>query len=897
MADFSARAAEQPGPWQRQKTAPLAPRETGTVGAVSPNVSPPLPPSPAPPRSGLPLGWKVAGAVILLSPLVVGARKLMTQFRALRTLEGVAGTHVDHLAGPRHAPHAAGRKGDLVLHARDDAASSTGTPWLTLASTEDGVGHRPLIGALVDIGVGTRAPSDGPGPRREQARSVEVDDLPDPLLWWRFGWVDAAHQLHVAPSRTVRAETCTDGAAGARVETHADGVKLETFICPAEDDSFLLTTRATDLPDGAQLADETNAGPSKVVTAQGLSSGDEKVSTRFVVLADPSLGEPMRVLTIETRGAPFELTRAQVHIGQESFPAPLRLVYGETLAVRRARVTSGDVFAALAAVGRAPGEDRPARAAKVSITGESSGMVALQDDKGATALLARIASGRTLTLPRDFVARLALFDSGGVLAGAVTVGEGGSEIALPSPAAGTVEVNAVDEGHLPLPVHVLVRSLDGKAVPPLAVPAGVADAFAAGSSVYLTKGHGSFALAPGRYRLVVTHGTAYEIDAREISVVAGQTTKVDALVTRAVDTSEWTAGDFHLHAVPSPDAPVPLASRIACLVSEGLDLAVATDHNRITDYAPTVHQLGLEDRIVTVVGEEITSYGKSLWGHFNAYPLNPVGADVAPEDAVIPYYDVPPAQMFSDAHQHGAPFVQVNHGRMDPNIGYFDLTHFRASDGTADPSFSEGFDAVEAFNGVWIEKPERTRQGAADVIGLARRGLHVAMTGNSDSHQLLYEEAGYPRTYVHTPAMPLEGRTERVVAALGKHDSTVTSGPLVEMTVDGEPIGSTVKLAGRASVKVHVKVSAPSWVPVERIEIWRDDVVAVTAEVGAPRSGLRYEGDFDVPVDHDATLLAWAEATRPLPDVLPYPDARAIGFTALSYVDADGDGKITLEPR
>ena len=241
--------------------------------------------------------------MIVLSPLVVGARKLMTQFSSLRTLEGVAGTHVDHLAAPRHAPHAAGRKGDLVLHARDDAASSAGTPWLTLASTEDTVGHRPLIGALVDLGLGTRAPSEGPGPRHEQARSVDVDDLPDPLLWWRFGWVDAAHQLHVAPSRTVQAETCTDGAAGALVETYSDGVKLETFICPAEDDSFLLTTRATDLPDGAQLADDTNAGPSKIVTTQGLSSGDEKVATRFVILADPSLGEPMRVLTIETTGA------------------------------------------------------------------------------------------------------------------------------------------------------------------------------------------------------------------------------------------------------------------------------------------------------------------------------------------------------------------------------------------------------------------------------------------------------------------------------------------------------------------------------------------------------------------------------------------------------------------
>ena len=162
--------------------------------------------------------------------------------------------------------------------------------------------------------------------------------------------------------------------------------------------------------------------------------------------------------------------------------------------------------------------------------------------------------------------------------------------------------------------------------------------------------------------------------------------------------------------------------------------------------------------------------------------------------------------------------LQVNHPRMAPGIGYFDLTHLEPRTGAADASFSGSFDAVEAFNGFFLTSPARVREGAADMVALARRGLHVAATGNSDSHHLLYEEAGYPRTYAHVSPEPIATRMERVLAAIRRGDTTVSSGPLVEMTVDGAPIGSVVVPKGGRTVHVHVRVSAPTWVPVEHVE-------------------------------------------------------------------------------
>ena len=452
-------------------------------------------------------------------------------------------------------------------------------------------------------------------------------------------------------------------------------------------------------------------------------------------------------------------------------------------------------------------------------------------------------------------------------------------------------------------MHVILRGLAGTRDPgPVVRASPDAHAFAGGRSVYLVDGAGTLALSPGRYRLTATHGPRFTLAVAELEVAAGETRAVSATLRNVFPASPWTSGDFHLHAAPSPDAPVEVDARVATLVCEGLEVAVATDHNRVTDYGPSVERLGVGSRIITAAGDDITSYGKKQWGHFNVFPLAPAPRTEAPEEAAPPYFDLLPEKIFAAARagqtgQERDRVLQVNHPRMAPGIGYFDLTHLEPRTGAADASFSGSFDAVEAFNGFFLTSPARVREGAADMVALARRGLHVAATGNSDSHHLLYEEAGYPRTYAHVSPEPIATRMERVLAAIRRGDTTVSSGPLVEMTVDGAPIGSVVVPKGGRTVHVHVRVSAPTWVPVEHVEIWHDDEVAFHVEVTRPPvDGVRYEGDVVLPFPVDGTLLAWVTSDTPLPDVLPYPNARATGFTGLVYVDADGDGKIVVPP-
>ncbi len=61
-----------------------------------------------------------------------------------------------------------------------------------------------------------------------------------------------------------------------------------------------------------------------------------------------------------------------------------------------------------------------------------------------------------------------------------------------------------------------------------------------------------------------------------------------------VDTRGWISADLHVHAVPSLDAPTPLVERVRSLAAAGVEVAVATDHNVVTDYAPAIRERGLE---------------------------------------------------------------------------------------------------------------------------------------------------------------------------------------------------------------------------------------------------------------------------------------------------------------
>jgi hypothetical protein len=129
---------------------------------------------------------------------------------------------------------------------------------------------------------------------------------------------------------------------------------------------------------------------------------------------------------------------------------------------------------------------------------------------------------------------------------------------------------------------------------------------------------------------------------------------------------------------------------------------------------------------------------------------------------------------------------------------------------------------VSTFDGGFEWQP--VYPGAQDDwFTLLAKGHRVTATGNSDSHGEK-AEAGLPRTYLQVGESAngsMRGLDEAAVFdALREGRAVVTNGPILDVTVNGQGIGSTV-VAGDGVIDVQIVVRAAPWVDVKRVRVYR----------------------------------------------------------------------------
>jgi hypothetical protein len=450
-----------------------------------------------------------------------------------------------------------------------------------------------------------------------------------------------------------------------------------------------------------------------------------------------------------------------------------------------------------------------------------------------------------------------------------------------------------DDQGAPLPARARILGIDGTAPVELG-PAHVAQG--AGDVVVMLHGRADVQVPPGRYHVVTTHGPAYTAHTAEVEVTDTHGPLVEASLVQEVVLQGEVASDLHVHSENSPDSRITLADRLATLAAEDVALAIPTDHNHITDYAPTARALGLT-HIHTLPGVEITTE-RPGFGHFNAYPLE---RDAAREGAgAPPFAEQTPGSLFAQVHAlEPSVVVQVNHPRLPGGIGYFDLLRLKADTGSAAAGYSEDFDAIEVWNGYELGARDAVERNLRDFLDILARGKRVAATGSSDSHQVLHHAPGYPRTMVHV-GDEAAGDPYAVVAAIKRGASYVTSGPFLQLTVNGEGPGHEVH-ASDGSFSVSLEVRAASWVPTARVALYIGKERAYTfaiprpvnaAQPDAPPATLRFAlHDLPIRVASDTVVTARVEADTSVAHHLGQADALAFAFTNPVFLDADGDGR------
>ena len=455
-------------------------------------------------------------------------------------------------------------------------------------------------------------------------------------------------------------------------------------------------------------------------------------------------------------------------------------------------------------------------------------------------------------------------------------------------------------------------------------------------------GKATIAVVPGPYKVVVTRGPAWSVfpaDADKnggapVTVQPGATATVHAKIAKVIDTAGWLSGDFHVHAINSPDSPVPNLERVGTFLAEGVDVLVSTDHDVITDLGPYVKMAKAEGLLATIAGVELTTFD---YGHFNAFPLKYDAKDIiggAFDWAGGAGPSLHPQQIRDGLAALGdQPVIQVNH----PGGGYFgaigldiasgatyaDPKQFRIETGPADPKtgdtglFVENFTALEIYNGFSTSKFNSV---ANWWFAMLSRGVLWTATAVSDTHNWQSSPSGGPRTWVHVGAgkdtvKPFdEAHFAKAVNAMAAFGS---NGPFVEVVASNDAkekagLGQTLAVPKGTKVRFEVTVQAPSWMSIDQVDVHRTPTQTApptgqsNSTLPAPLKtytlnsknkklidGTRWQATIEVvdTVSADGYYVFFVRGkTSLLPAVVSGKNVKPFAYTNPIFVDADGGG-------
>lgn len=426
--------------------------------------------------------------------------------------------------------------------------------------------------------------------------------------------------------------------------------------------------------------------------------------------------------------------------------------------------------------------------------------------------------------------------------------------------------------------------------------------------VYALHGAVAITVPEGTFRVHASHGPEWSLATNDFTFVAGKTYEWTAKLVHEVDTSGWIGADFHLHTLTySGHGDANLEERLISLIGEGVELAVATDHNHLTDYRPALETLGAANDVTAITGDEVTT---SI-GHFNVFPLDPTRAPIA-------WKSTNANELFALARAEPnalgvAPIVQVNHPRWEDG-DWFGKTGLDLVSGESKAAnWSGDFDTLEVMNSnallgyadaELVEEKESTGSVLADWFHLLNRGARYGAVGNSDSHTVRFDFAGYPRTYVRSAASDVgkpeagspAGRIDvkEVAESLRAKRMFATSGPFVDVSAEGQGSGATVK-ARDGRVTLRVKTQAASWIDVDRAKVYVNGDLVRTLASKPERTVVRIDETVELPIDRDAWIVVTVEGDDSLAPVLADEGRKHLprAVTNPIWVDGDGDGAWT----
>lgn len=413
--------------------------------------------------------------------------------------------------------------------------------------------------------------------------------------------------------------------------------------------------------------------------------------------------------------------------------------------------------------------------------------------------------------------------------------------------------------------------------------------------IYTRDGTAEMNLLPGDYTVYASRGMEYSVATQQVTIAKGQTQSVNLSIRKEVNTKGWVAADTHIHTrTHSGHGDATIDERMLTIAGEGIELAIATDHNHHADYSDAATRTKLKEHFTSVIGNEVTT----KVGHFNAFPI-------ASGSTVADFKSDNWTELLRGIRATpGVQVVTLNHPR-DLHSGFVPLgaTNFNPVTGRHVRITNEVFDAMEVITSGAMQSDVYLLY--RDWFALLNRGLRVMSVGSSDTHDVSRFILGQGRTYLaagddHVDRIDVNEACRSLKA--GK--ASVSLGLFADMDVAQKfHLGDlATNLTDEFIVTVHA--DSPSWTWVQKVELYANGVKIRETDYVQPRVRLRRSTGFVLNRPfHDVYLVGiatgpgvtapFAETPRPYQPNSKTFTPKVLASTNPIWIDGDGDGKYT----
>jgi TolB protein len=496
-----------------------------------------------------------------------------------------------------------------------------------------------------------------------------------------------------------------------------------------------------------------------------------------------------------------------------------------------------------------------------------------------------------------------------------------------------LRLRTVDDAGKPVSARISILAADGRAYAPDDAWIHADDGFDRRSSRFETQYfHGSgdarITLPVGATAVTVWRGLEHRVARQTVQMKAGEPQDVQIrlqpLALPANWSQQWLSADVHVHMNYGGTYRNTSERLVRQADAEDLDVVfdlVVNKEQRIPDidsFSPTPDRASTSAVLLSHGQEFHTSY----WGHMgllglndhfllpdysayantaaaSPYPTNGAVADLAhAQNALVgyvhPFDEIPDPK--ANAPLTNALPVDVARGKID----YYEVVGFsdhRASANVWYRLLNCGFRLAAAAG-------TDAMANYASLRGPVGMNRVYALTHPAEVQPARTQPPAAPPPAAAAPAAtspqaPREpaqpspaARATEWLDGLRAGRTLATNGPLLGLTVEGQPPGSDLAVNGK-STRLRYAGFVRSLVPVDHLELIMNGTVVRSIALDRTRTQADFSGTIDVPETGWLLLRAWNERADPLVfDLYPYATTNAFFFrspNAATHCGPDAD--------